>query len=67
MDVLVTGTTEYIGSAIAPTLQTCRCTVADLARSAAAVNQLEALEVNPLAGDLPQPLFNHLKEESYVG
>lgn len=55
MDVLVTGATGYIGSAIAQVLQTAGHTVTGLARSEAATQKLETLGVRPLPGDLHQP------------
>ncbi|MBE9159033.1 NAD-dependent epimerase/dehydratase family protein [Nodosilinea sp. LEGE 06152] len=55
MDVLVTGATGYIGSAIALALQLAGYRVTGLARSNVAANKLEALGVRTLVGDLHQP------------
>jgi nucleoside-diphosphate-sugar epimerase len=55
MNVLVTGATGYIGSAIVSALQASSYEVTGLARSEASARKLEALGVRSLKGDLHQP------------
>jgi nucleoside-diphosphate-sugar epimerase len=55
MDVLLTGATGYIGSAVADALQVAGHQVIGLARSVPAANRLEALGIRSYRGDLAQP------------
>ncbi|MBD3885011.1 SDR family oxidoreductase [Phormidium tenue FACHB-886] len=55
MNVLVTGATGYIGSAIVSALQSTGYEVTGLARSNASAQKLESLGVRPMFGDLLHP------------
>ena len=55
MNVLVTGATGYIGSAIVGALKSTKHSVVGLSRSKAATKKIEALGVQAISGDLLQP------------